>query len=523
MRRSSQKTPLGAPSSPPVAPHPRTHYITRNGYVVRKDALTSAEDAKIRRELHVCPFNPMQRAFGGGGGDKDAGKFKVYRESGRKLYLPKFYGLSTCGPPRGGDDLRDNALYGSFDAVFHGTLRAQQQEVADATIARLEDQGGGILQLRCGFGKTILALYLMAQLRVKALIVVHKEFLLNQWRERIEQFLPTARVGLVQQSVVDTEDKDIVIAMLQSLAMKDYAPTVFADVGLSCFDECHHLGAEVFSRALVKASTRYMLGLSATPDRKDNLRKVFEWHLGTVVAAVDDGSSFHDVQVELSRFEDPRVHDVDLGATIQTRVQPVAGGMIVYREDHPGCRAKLLKHVVESPERMALLEEHVQRLAADPLRRTLVLSERRGHLTELGRRLTAHGIAHGFYWGGEKQSALEDAATQPVILGTFHMASEGMDVPCLNAVILATPKSDVKQSIGRILRKRDHPVSPLIIDIVDERLPCFKRQYYVRSRLYKKSGFQLPGHAATSNDSAVGVASSKGAPSLPQGCAFLDA
>ena len=169
-----------------------------------------------------------------------------------------------------------------------------------------------------------------------------------------------------------------------------------------------------------------------------------------------------------------------------------------------------------------MLEEHVCRLAADPLRRTLVLSERRGHLTDLGHRLTAKGIAHGFYWGGEKQAALEDAATQPVILGTFHMASEGMDVPCLNAVILATPKSDVKQSIGRILRKRDHPVPPLIIDIVDERLPCFKRQYYVRSRLYKKSGFQLPGHSAAAAEGAGG-ASGTSAPTLPAGCAFLDA
>ena len=204
----------------------------------------------------------------------------MYRESARKLYLPKFYGLQLFGAPGGGDDLRDMAQYEEFDALFHGTLRAPQQEVADAAFDRLHESGGGILQLRCGFGKTILALHLMARLRVKVLVVVHKEFLLNQWRERIEEFLPTARVGLIQQSVVDTEGKDIVIAMLQSIAMKDYDASVFAGFGLSCFDECHHLGAEVFSRALVKTSTRYMLGLSATPDRKDNLRKVFEWHLG---------------------------------------------------------------------------------------------------------------------------------------------------------------------------------------------------------------------------------------------------
>ena len=119
----------------------------------------------------------------------------------------------------------------------------------------------------------------------------------------------------------------------------------------------------------------------------------------------------------------------------------------------------------------------------------LVLSERRQHLLDLAEALAEQGVDHGFYWGGVKQAALEAAADKRVVLGTYHMASEGMDVPALNTVILALPKSDVQQSVGRILRRTDHPVVPTVVDIVDGRLPCFRRQHLVRRKFYKQCKF----------------------------------
>lgn len=503
----------------------RSHYISRQGYVVRKNCLSDAEERKIRRELHVNPFNPIKSAFGGQA-QALASRFKVYRESERKLYLPRFYGRKLFGKPGSKkDDLADDAPFEPTDLLFHGELRDVQLEVVQAALKRLRDEGGGILQLRCGFGKTILALYLFAALRVKTLVVVHKEFLLNQWRERIEQFLPMARVGQIQQSLVDTEGKDIVIAMLQSVSMRTSDPSVFAPFGLCCFDECHHLGAEVFSRALVKTATRYMLGLSATPDRKDGLRKVFEWYLGSVIAAVDDAATFGGVQVETERVHDASVEGEGEGERGGRILVHTAEGTVLYREDSPGCRAKLLKHLVESASRMAQLEKRVAALAAVPGRRVLVLSERRQHLTTLGERLAARGIEHGFYWGGEKQAALDEAATKQIILGTFHMASEGMDIPALNAVVLASPKSDVKQSVGRILRRKDHPVPPLIVDFVDYQLPCFMRQYFARRRLYKKSAFRLMPSGDGAPNAAADVAledpREDSGPTFTQ-CAFID-
>jgi superfamily II DNA or RNA helicase len=118
---------------------------------------------------------------------------------------------------------------------------------------------------------------------VKTLVIVHKEFLLNQWIERIHQFLPTARVGKIQGSTVDVDNKDIVIGMLQSLSMKDYPADTFTSFGLMVIDEVHHISSEVFSCALFKVVTKYTMGLSATMNRKDGTTKVFKMFLGDVV------------------------------------------------------------------------------------------------------------------------------------------------------------------------------------------------------------------------------------------------
>lgn len=469
-----------------------THYVSRRGYVVRKDCLKPGEEARIRKDLVVSPFNPMQSKFGPGAGGAEPVRFRVFQESANRFYLPRFYGVSVFGPATE-DRLAPakDAGVEPIDALFHGSLRQPQVDVAEAAIARLATDGGGLLQLRCGFGKTILALYILTRMKVKTLVVVHKEFLLNQWRERIEQFLPDVSVGYIQQKVVNTEGKQVVIAMLQSVSMRDYDADVFRPFGLTIFDECHHLGAEQFSKALQKTSTRYMLGLSATPDRKDGLRRVFEWYIGTVVASVTDGDArFTNVRVRVVRFQDKAVRgSVGGRLTIATHKH----GEVAYR-DHPAQRMQLLQHLVDSAERTALIARIVAALDAsegEAGRRTLVLSERRAHLEAIGAALDADGIECGFYWGGVKQSALDAAAEKRVIMGTYHMASEGMDIPALNAVVLASPKSDVKQSVGRILRKRDHPVAPVIVDLIDARLPCFSRLFASRRRLYNKSGFRI--------------------------------
>ena len=121
---------------------------------------------------------------------------------------------------------------------------------------------------------------MISELKKKTLVVVHKTFLLNQWKNRIEQFLPNTKVGIIQGKIIDIEDKDIIIGMLQSLSLKDdYPDDLFDDIGTIIFDECHHLSAEKFSQILRKISVPYMIGLSGTPYRNDKLEKVFEYYI----------------------------------------------------------------------------------------------------------------------------------------------------------------------------------------------------------------------------------------------------
>ena len=106
---------------------------------------------------------------------------------------------------------------------------------------------------------------------------------MDQWKTRIKEFLPSARVGIIQGETVDIDQKDIVLGMLQSISMKEYPNSLFQEFGFTILDEVHHLSAEVFSRALFKIVTLYMLGLSATMGRKDGLTHVFKMFLGDIV------------------------------------------------------------------------------------------------------------------------------------------------------------------------------------------------------------------------------------------------
>lgn len=474
--------------------------LTRRGYVIRKADMRPDEIDRVRKDLLVTPVNPVRdkmlqerRRWDPTAQDDADDSFKVYRENTAKFYLPPFYAVEQFGPATTNELVTRGA---PIDLLFYGSLRPQQQEVADTTVDHLNTHGGGLLQLRCGFGKTIIALHLFARLKVKTLVLVHKEFLMNQWKERIAQFLPDASVGTLQAKTVDVDDRDIVIGMLQSVSTGKYPDEVYAGFGMCCFDECHHLGAAVFSRSMDIGRTRYMLGLSATPDRKDGLRKVFDWQLGQVICKVD-AKVTQRVRVQVVPFVDPAVTRSSCGTVVQM------GARKVMYVEKPALRAKLLGHVVDSPVRTDLLMQTLLPYTADPRRRILVLSERRKHLETLAALLDANGIANGFYWGGVKQSALEEAAKQQVVLGTFHMASEGMDVPALNTVLLASPKSDVKQSVGRILRRSDHEVLPTVIDVVDVSLPCFARSLRVRKRFYVECGFEVDGETGRRDEGGV--------------------
>ena len=146
----------------------------------------------------------------------------------------------------------------------------------------MDEKDGGLISVGCGKGKTCMSLYIACHYKVKTLVIVHKTFLLNQWVDRIKQFT-NAKIGIIQQNKVDTNGKDIVIGMLQSIAKDKYDQDIFKEFGLIIFDEAHHAPSKYFSRALPIISSKKSLALSATPKRSDRLEKVLYWYLGDIM------------------------------------------------------------------------------------------------------------------------------------------------------------------------------------------------------------------------------------------------
>ena len=443
-----------------------------NGYTVIKEKLTNAQITKIRKDLTVKPF--VNTSFG-----VEAPAFAIYMESKRKLYLPRYYGIKEYGYP---SNFRINSGE-SIDLEFKGSLKDKQLPIVDAFNDAIKDKfiGGGIISVPCGYGKTVLGLYLATKLKLKTLVIVHKEFLMNQWKERIEQFVPDAKVGRIQRKNIITEDCDIVIGLLQSISMIEYPEDTFKGFGFVIYDECHHLGAEVFSRALLKTNTRYTLGLSATPKRQDGLSSVFEWYLGPMVYVVNKRES-ETVDVQLYHYHDDN-HDYSK-LMLNMRGQPNLPIMI--------------NKICEYKPRINLITTLICKCLKEG-RKILLLSDRKNHLglikEELDRiaLLTNSNFTSGYYLGGMKQTELEKTEKNDVILGTFSMASEGFDCrEPLDTIILASPKSNIEQAVGRILRQeaKDRKFVPLVIDIIDE-FATFPRQGLKRVQFYKRNKYNI--------------------------------
>mgnify|MGYP003997661261 FL=1 len=221
--------------------------LTNRGYAILKNKFNNEEIINIKEELNVKPF--INQDYG-----VKPKSFPVFLESPKKIYLPKHYAFKLLGEP---ESLKINKG-ADINIKFNGQLRNPQLEPVKHFLNSCKEGSfvkysrGGIISIGCGGGKTVIALYLLSKLSKKTLVIVHKEFLLNQWKKRIEQFLPDAKIGIIQAGKIDVEGKDIILGMLQSISMKKYDPEIFKDIGFTIIDECHHISSEVFSRALPK-------------------------------------------------------------------------------------------------------------------------------------------------------------------------------------------------------------------------------------------------------------------------------
>ena len=437
-------------------------YLGQKGYSIFKECISAEEQQWLREQLMVRPNIPNSPV--------KPPSFPVYRESPNKIYIPRFFGINTYGTAEESRISKGE----SISINFNGVLRDYQQKVVDTYVKTVgNDGGGGLLELPCGFGKTIIALNIIGTLKLKTLVIVHKSFLMNQWVERIAEFLPTARVGKIQGKIVDIENKDIVIGMLQSLSMKDYPSSMFDCFGLTIVDECHHISSEVFSRSLQLIVTKNMLGLSATMNRKDGLTHVFKMFLGEIVYKVKrDSDDFVLVKsIEYSSAEE------DYNSVITDYRGNVAYSSMI---------SKLCSHIPRCEFILTVLKRELEEKDDQQI---MVLAHNKNLLTYLYTEIEARDIASvGYYVGGMKNAALKESENRKIIIATYAMASEALDIKTLTTLVLATPKTDIEQAVGRILRVKHE--RPLVIDIVDTH-QVYQRQWSKRRKFYVKNNYKI--------------------------------
>lgn len=320
---------------------------------------------------------------------------------------------------------------------------------------------------------TVIALNIITQLKTKTLVIVHKGFLLNQWIERITQFIPNARVGKIQGKTLDIEDKDIVIGMLQSLSMKEYPQDIFSSFGLTIVDECHHISSEVFSRSLQKIVTKYVLGLSATMQRNDGLTRVFKMFLGEIIYK-EERDKTDTVLVKACEFVSA---DDEFNTTEHDFRGNVAYSTMISKLCSFSSRSEFILKVLKN--------EMIEK----PNQQIMILAHNKNVLEYLFDAIEHRNMATvGYYLGGMKESELKKTESKQVIIATYAMASEALDIKTLTTLILATPRTNVIQSVGRILRvKHDRP---LVVDILDTH-DVFKRQWLKRRKFYEKNNYKI--------------------------------
>jgi superfamily II DNA or RNA helicase len=391
-------------------------------------------------------------------GYTDLTKIYAYRESPHTLYGPRFYVQEY--PSR----LTEGV---SIDIPFQGSLREEQHRAIDCFMKTK----CGLLELPCGFGKTILALHLIHRLKKRTLVIVHKEFLLEQWVERIREFLPTATIGRIQGDTIDTE-KDIVIGMLQSISMKDYPSTTFRSFGFTIIDETHHISADVFSNALFKVVTPYMLGLSATMERKDGLSKVFKLFLGDIVYSASREKT--QVFIHKVTYTTP---DVEFNEVITN-----------FKGDTN--YTSMIKRISEFGPRTEAILSLITLLKSDPTtKQIMILAHTKYLLKYIHDAIETRNIGTvGYYVGGMKNTDLKETETKEIIVATYAMAEEALDIKTLSTLILATPKTDVTQAVGRILRVKHE--KPVVMDIVDPHA-TFINQWKKRRSYYLGQGYTV--------------------------------
>lgn len=375
-------------------------------------------------------------------------------------------------------NLRDERCRGSrLDVTFRGNLRDDQTAAATAMLS----SDFGVLAATTAFGKTVLAAWLIAQRKTNALVLVHRQQLLEQWVERLSQFLDVpeksiGRLGGGRKKLTGRLD----VALLQSLVRKDVVDDRVADYGCLIVDECHHLSARSFELVARRAKARFVTGLSATVDRKDGHHPIIFMQCGPVRHRIDARKQAaarpfcHKVFVRPTGFRDPSETESDPRRDFQ----------------------RLVENLAVDDARNGLICADLESVMCEG-RSPLVLTERTEHLQTLAERLSRFEVItlRGGMGRKELRAALARLVEGPrVVLATGRFVGEGFDDPKLDTLFLALPVSwrgTIAQYAGRLHRLHKGKREVRIYDYADLDVPMLSRMFDKRCHGYEAVGYEI--------------------------------
>ena len=464
--------------------NPSDSYLSKRGYVIKKENILKEELSELKRILKARPLVDTKFI----NNNNEDTSFPVYIETKNKIYIPKMFGISRYGQP---NLCMPNYIGKEWENEirFKGNLLERQIEPVNTLIENCKKNGGGILSMGTGSGKTVSLLYVLSKLKMKAIIVVNKIPLMKQWQNEIALFLPDAKVGIIQgQKNIDVEGKDIIIAMLQSLSRIDYPDSLFKDCAITVIDEIHNTGSQMFSKMLFKLCSKYTIGLSATPNRSDGCEYVFKWHIGEIV--------YKSVNEE-RKGKPPIIRNLKIDSVDYKEIST----MNRFTGQNTIQFTSMLSDLVNMEKRNKLIIEIIKDCIKEK-RRILVLSDRRTHLQNLYSFLDKDlnvTFTYGLFLGSMKIAELEKSKACDVILATYAAFGEGVSEKDLDTLILTTPKKFIghlknttknesgklEQIIGRVFRKTHIERNPMIIDFQDN-FSVYKTQSAGRRKFYKE-------------------------------------
>lgn len=368
----------------------------------------------------------------------------LFKETKETFAVPRGYGISKASQwklPMNNQSLGNGIIWPDIKI---DSWRRGQEKAIDETIKHLKASLGGLLSAPVGSGKSLMAADIARRLGQKTLVLTHKEDLAEMWHESCKKFYPGIKLGHVQQSVWEYKDKHLVTALYQTIHRRgDVLDKKFREqFGLIIAEEGHRIAAPTFANVISKFPARYRLGISATWRRKDEMDCLFYWLIGGVAhrMTVDTLKCFYFQPQFRLPFSDNAFKG--WGGSLNT--------------------SKLITTISEYESYNDYLATQVDRAVASG-RKVLVVTDRLKQVEILMQKIKS---SSGKYVGETDKVGREITRKLPVIIGTYAAIGEGTDIPELDTLVMATPRSDIAQVVGRIRRPHHSKKVPVILDPV---------------------------------------------------------